>query len=228
MRSKVAGVNREASQAAFFQLMATGVPELTKLSGEHMLTMWICNNIFQVFISSTSSTQQCTEPACRPLTPEEADITHYIGGFVCSKLKQRNSDSKYNELLSAVISSAEPEQETLLAAKSRGRLTNLTRDGQCIFEQLEQIFCTIFPPTVVRVDVAEYADACLKNEIVQSCFHNATSNLDIDEKENVLLNIISLYFKVRVSQKCKVIIEKVRNKRRASKQEKALRSKLAK
>ena len=72
--------------------------------------MWICN-IFQVFISSTISTQQCTEFACRPLTPEEVDITHYIGLFVCSKLKQRNSDIKYNELLCAVISSAEPEEK---------------------------------------------------------------------------------------------------------------------
>ena len=230
MKSKVKGVNREASQAAFFKLMTGGVQELTAESGDHRLTMWICNNIFEAFLSRSASipTTSCDLSSTRPLSPEEADIAHYIGGFVCAKLKQRINNIECRQILETFISSAEPAQDTLCAAKSRGRLTNLTKDGQGIFVELEQIFFAIFPPTVTQADVEKYTGACIDNDIIQNCFHSSTGHMDMNSEDKLLKNIIALYFKVRAYQKCKVLVEKVRSKKRASKEEKALRSKLAK
>lgn len=230
LKSKVKGVNREASQAAFFKLMTGRVPELTAESGDHSLTMWVCNNVFEAFISRSASisSPSCDLSSARPLSPAEADITHYIGGFVCSKLKHRIKNLECKQILETLISSAAPARDTLCAAKSRGKLTALTKDGQCIFIELEQIFCTLFPPTVTRADVETYTGACIENDIIQNCFHNSTHHLDTISKDRILKNIIALYFKVRVHQKCKVLVEKMRSRKRASKQEKALRSKLAK
>ena len=193
---KVQTLNREASQALVFKFMASGAPELTALSRNHHLTMWLCTNALQAFLDSSIV---CTVPpveATSVMSPEEADIAHYIGGVVCCKLKQRNDE--YSGVINALVSSLEPERCTLLAAKSRGKLTNLTKDGKCLFVELEQVFRNLFPPSAVKVNVSEFFAVCVSDEVVQNCFHSATDCVDSDKKDKNLSAIIALYFKVRV------------------------------
>ena len=227
-RSTVKGVNREASQSAFFKLMARGVPQLTALSGHHQLKMWVCNNVFADFTTTPHPASADSCCSTTPISPEEADIAHYIGGFVVSKLKQRSSASDYLQVLDTFVSPMEPAHGTLLGAKSRGRLTNLTKDAQSIFVELEQVFCALFPSEAVQIDVGQYKAACTKNQVVQDCYHSATDHLDQQNKGKILLDVICLYFKVRVHHKCKVLIERARSQKRTAKQDRALRSKLAK
>ena len=227
-KSKLRGVNREASQTAFIQLMAGGVQDLTKLSGNHQLTMWISTTVFEGFCKTITTELPSTAETSMPISSEEADITHYIGGFVSCKLKKRHSDTKYKDVVTALESDEEPATNTLIAAKSRGKLTNLSKDGQCMFVELENVFRFLFPSSVVNASPTVYIEKCVGNDTVQDCFHSATHHLDTSLKGDVLSDMISLYFKVRIHQKCKCLIEKVRNKKRDSKKEKALRSKLAK
>ena len=146
--------------------MASGVHQLTALSGHHQQTMWVCNKVFADFTTMPhpASTDSCC--STKPISPEEADIAHYIGGFVVSKLKQRSSASDYLQVLDTFVSTMEPAHGTLLGAKSRGRLTNLTKDAQSIFVELEQAFLCI-------VSLWSSSDWC---GAVQSSLHEEPSS----------------------------------------------------
>lgn len=212
--------------------MAGGVQELTAVTGNHQLTMWLCVSIFPAFLSpvaaGSSASSEPPETASK-LSEDEADIAHYVGGFVCCKLKQRLHEERQKHVIKTFISQEQPEPKTLLAAKSRGRLTNLTKDGQCLFAELETVFRRLFPSTVITLEIEKYREACFQNDVIQDCFHNATGTLNIDtETESVLNAFINLYFKVRAHHKCKVFVENVRSKKKSSQKEKSLRSKLAK
>ena len=225
-KSKIPGVNREASQAKFFSMMSTGMQDLTAITGNHQLTMWLCVNAVELLARSGPTYSAAT--ATPPPTDEELDIVHYIGGFVVSKLKKRSRVSEYREVIETMISSSEPEPGTLLAVRSRGGLINLTQDGKSLFVELEQVFRELFPPLTLNIALSQFSRAVLSNQVVQDCFHNSTAGIDCSHKENVVSDIVALYFKVRVHHKCKTIIEKVRSKKRDATKEKALRSKLAK
>ena len=137
-KSRLRGVNREASQALFFKFMASGAPELTALSRNHHLTMWLCTNALQAFLDSSI---ECTLPpveATSVMPPEEVDIAHYIGGFVCCKLKQRNDE--YSGVINALVSSLEPERCTL-----QGCVSVSSKD---IFENLAGARCEVFTETL--------------------------------------------------------------------------------
>ena len=133
------------------------------------------------------------------LFSEETDLIHYIGGFVLCKLEQTHFHATYSSLLNCFISSANPSLDTLLAAKSRGRLTNLTKDAESMCVSFEVKFRHLFPPAVEKVDSSLYAAECLKDEVVQKCFHSET---DSDQKDQVLLDCIANFFKVGVHQNC--------------------------
>ncbi len=212
------------------KLLVAGCSDLTCYTGNHQLTMWLCVNVFADMLETTavpaSSATSSTSPA---MTPAEEDIAHYIGGFVCCKLRQRNSENLYRDLVNSLHNSEEPAESTLLFAKTRGGLLNLTEDAKCIFVQFEEVFRHLFPPSSVQLDIGTYFKACLDNDTVQNCFHSSThSSTDIGTKDKVLSNMISLYFKVRVHRQCRNVLEKVRSMKHDSKKEKSLRSKLAK
>lgn len=227
-KSKLSGVNKEHCQAAFYKMMAAGVPDLTALSGDHQLTMWLCINVLAEFWTSSSPLIEPKSSATLDaITLEEVDVAHYIGGFVCCKLKQRSKVSEYRAVVRALESDDDPDLKTLVAAKSRGQLTHLSKDGQCIFAELEKIFRYMFPSSATNISEDDFCQKCLTNEVIQDCFHNCTHSLDTTLKDNVLMDIISLYFKVRINQKCKCVVDKIRNTKLDSKKEKALRSKLA-
>lgn len=226
-KSRLRGVNREASQTAFYTLMTTGFPDLTELTCDHRLSMWLCTSLFPDFLrppvpAPTSSAVPIS------VSEAEVDVAHYIGGFVCCKLKQRSKNDSYTDVIDDFVSSEEPSPKTLLIAKTRGRLLNLNRDGQVMFETFEHIFRSLFPSSVVEVSVKKYVEVCSADNVVQDCFHNSTHGTTFDGKDQVLSAMINLFFKVRVHQKCKVILDTVRHRHRSSSKEKALRSKLAK
>ena len=63
---------------------------------------------------------------------------------MCCKLKHRNKLSEYREVLSPIESAEILEAKTLLAAKSRGKLTNLYKDSQSLFVKLNNFSVTYF------------------------------------------------------------------------------------
>ena len=214
-----------ASQAAMYKMLSGGVGDLTTACGDHQLCMWICINVFENFMALPRSNPTNSYPS---MSPAEEDVAHYIGGFVCHKLTNRNPMPRYQEVVQSLISGSPPEAGTLVEAKSRGKLTNLTRDGQFVFVELENVFRSVVSPSATNVCSKTYRDACLANDVVQDCFSSATRDIVCSSfNERVLSDIIFLYFKVRVNHRCKCVMEKVRTKP-DMKKEKSLRSKLSK
>ena len=112
-----------------------------------------------------------------------------------------------------------------ISSKVKGK-TNLTEDGKCIFLALEEIFRNQYPENVTNMEQSNFTEKCLNNHSIQNCFHSATDHVMSDKKKKVLLDIISLFFKVRVHHKCKIIIENIRRKKVDSQKQKSLHSKL--
>ena len=76
-------------------MMAAGVPDLTALSGDHQLTMWLCMNVLAEFWTSSPLIEAKSSATLAAIPEEEVDVAHYISGFVCCKLKQRSKFSEY-------------------------------------------------------------------------------------------------------------------------------------
>ena len=123
---KVSGASKEMCKAAFYKMMAACVLNLTALSEDHQMTMWLCANMSGEFWTSPSR----IEAQSTDITQEDADVAHYICCFVRCKLRQRKKLSEYKEVLSALESAEEPKPKTLLTAKSRGQLSNLSKDAK--------------------------------------------------------------------------------------------------
>ena len=151
------------------------------------------------------------------LTPEETDIVHFVVGFVIKNLWERSNNTEQKAILPSFITDFEPENNNFLAAKSRGNLTNITSEANCMFTELEQVFRqTAIPSAVCRsANEASYRKACQCNNIIQDCFRIATTEEEHGKsKDTVFLHIISQYLKVRVHQKCKVTVDKMRARSR--------------
>lgn len=227
------GINRETSQAKFFQDSSSedklaGVHSLT---GNHQLTMWVALNVFEKVLDKRVMNTYSPTTVVEPITSEEADIVHFVGGFVIKKLWAKCSSAEQQEILTSFITDSEPEHSTLLAAKSHGKLTNITSEAKCMFTEMEQVFREIVAPSARNpsVNEASYHKACQCNQVIQDCFHSSTHDKeDSKSKETALIKIISLYFKVRVHHKCKLHVDRIRARNRTSSKDKALRSKLAK
>ena len=88
-KSELTGPNKEAAraQSEFFQVISS--PErlagLTSVTGNHQLTVWLALNVFETFLNQSSVSTYSPTTVVEPLTPEEADIVHFVGGFVIKK-----------------------------------------------------------------------------------------------------------------------------------------------
>lgn len=202
------------------------MPEITNVTQDHRLTVWLALQVFRQFVDHQSHYDSTT--VVGPISKEEKDIAHYIGGCVIKKLQRKPSLSY--EVLSSFVSEASPENDTLLYAKSRGKLTNITCDARAMFVELEQVYRDTFPSITDPVSKeSQYVEACVNNIIIQSCFFNATYDIDTDnsQKETVFSKIIQFYFKIRVHHRCKIILDAVRARTKGSSKERSLRAKLA-
>jgi hypothetical protein len=228
-KSKVSGINRESSQAAFFQIMASGSTRIGSSEDQQLMT-WLSLQIFKICFDTFFAASDKSGATAKPITTEEEDITSYVGGSVIYKLERRApAESQERQILRTFISASEPEETSLLAAKSRGKLTNITNDAKKMFIELEQVFRDIFPTFTENMSYPDYMKACCDNTVIQDCFYSGSYSVsNSDVKDKVLLDVIKLYFKIRVHHRCRTVIEAVRAKSKISSKDKSLRSKLAK
>ena len=64
--------------------------ELSALTGDHQLTMWLALQVFIKALDRSNSHENNSRSLVKPITAEETDIAHYIVGAVISKLKIRS------------------------------------------------------------------------------------------------------------------------------------------
>lgn len=212
---------------AFYQKACDGMPQVTAITGDRQLTMWLALQVFTKLVDAMSRYSQLEGPVGK-VTNDEEDIAHYIGGCVISKLQKRSRTDGEREILSQFVSEAAPEEGTLLDSKSRGKLTNVTKDTKTMFVEMEQVFRDIFPHTDKGVSEIQYKDVCYKNQVIQDCYFSSVHSIDsISDKEKVLSDILHLFFKIRVHHKCKIIIDAIRSKAKVSSKDRSLRAKLS-
>ena len=144
VKSRVTGIHSEQSQAKLHQYMCSEASDLTELTKDRQLTMWLCTKALDWFARRQSSTSSRTSIiSSTTVSVEEADVASYIGGFICCKLKQRHSAEDYINVIDLLVSKMEPSHDTLFAAKSKGRLTNITNDGKSLFLSLFSMSMTL-------------------------------------------------------------------------------------
>lgn len=214
-------------------MIATGAKDLETDAGHQQLASWLAMDVFGRVLNNENETQTIAPDVIGTgldLTDEELDISHYIGGCAVSKLIRRSS-ALARDILQTFIDSTAPQPQTLLAAKSRGKLTNLKGAAKSIFSELEYVFRIVYPQSACSKDISinQYANECYDNQIIQDCFNTLTKDIEDDSaKEHVLSNIISFYFKVRVHHRCKTTLDIIRAQNKTSSKDRALRAKLAK
>ena len=121
--------------------MCRGANDLNELTKDCQLTMWLCTKALNWFARRQSSTSSRTSTiSSTAVSVEEADVASYIGGFICCKLKQKHAAEDYRNVIDLIVSKNEPSYDTPLAAKSRGRSANITKDGKSLFLAFEEIF----------------------------------------------------------------------------------------
>ena len=57
-----------------------------RLSNDYQLTMWLCTKCLELFVNSGSQPFLSNSDKASAISADEADIAHYIGGFVCVNL----------------------------------------------------------------------------------------------------------------------------------------------
>ena len=90
--SKFRGVNREQSQAAFYDMAKDGFPKLTHLTKKPQLSSWIAVRVFRQMVDRIYDSQDTKGVKVGLIQEVEKDIAHYIGGCMISKLKKRTKD----------------------------------------------------------------------------------------------------------------------------------------
>lgn len=188
---KILGNLREKSQAAFFSIAAAGMPELTEVAGDHRLMMWLSLQVLERTLDSFRSTTVTTSNLSKPLSSEESDIAHYIGGCVVAKLKKE----KWNEnmdFFSCFLEYRDADLDSLVGAKSRGNLINLTSPAKSFFAEMELVFRDTFAVSDEKMPESSFYNKCCANQVIQDCYHSLTHC--VDDTERVFPKIISFFF----------------------------------
>ena len=100
---------------------------------------------------------------------------------------------------------------------------------KCIFVALHVLFNYQYPISVTKIEQSNFIENAKKksvNSVKKKSVNSVTDHMMSDKKDTVLLDIIAQFFKIRVHQKCKIILEKFRRKEVGSQKQKSLPSKL--
>lgn len=87
--------------------------------------------------------EEATLSSCSPLTFEEENAIHYVGGYVIKTLKDKEADEELlhgmNHLIDKNVKSTSEVSESAVWVKeiSRGRLIHITQEAQQVFVAIE-------------------------------------------------------------------------------------------
>ena len=214
----------------YHQLMKLGTPQVTAVTSNHALAVLLSFQVFQTLIDKATK-EESTPLASNKneVTPEEVDISAYIGGSIVFKLKKRYTASRndsHNGVLTYFIDRSATEQPfsfpSLTSVKSRGGLINLTSPGRAIFQQLEVKFRYCYPEGRTQMSSDEFREACH----VDCIFTDHFPKTSMDVEQQVFKDMVLLYFKIRSYSTLQNRMEMFYYKSRQSKKQKALRKTL--
>ena len=156
------------------------------------MAIWIALQVLNKALDESARKKTATSLSS-VIAPMERDVAHYIGGAVIAKSKHKIKNDGVLNLLNTLSSNEAPEEGTLLNAKSRGRLTNLTSDSKAMFVKMKQVFRDIFSPTTAKIKAGDYKVACYNNKVIQDCYFSSVS--ESDRRDIVFQTLVSCILK---------------------------------
>ena len=129
------------------------------------MAIWIALQVLNKALDESARMKTATSLSS-VIAPQERDVAHYIEGAVIAKLKHKSKNDGVLNLLNMLSSNEAPEEGTLLNAKTRGRLTNLTSDSKTMFVEMKQVFRDIFSATTAKIKAGDYEVACYNNKVI--------------------------------------------------------------
>ena len=176
--------------------------------------------------------QQLAQERPKAISDKELGGLQYLSGYVIYKfLKKTRNSPKYksdvNQAIIGVLETLIEEEHTsqrLIETQSRGGLTAVKEEIQKIFENAERLFKVhTSSSTVFKIDTRAITNGLLINTEVVSLFNSLIEDsgvaIDPEVTDNMLENMLNLYFRVRsfsyakdVTNKHKFALKKKKNK----------------
>ena len=216
--------------------------DVSKITRSEQLTLFLCRRLFDCLTKQTQSSTPTLD--AQFLSDEDKDIVNYIGGSVVSKLKkaawQHTSEKEERLVILRTLqvthgdkaidhSSSESKEDVhskMTHTLDRGGLVYLKPKITEMFWLLECLFCQASKGTTFsKYDYMKVC--CSNNEVLCNYFETVYEAEGPDElKEELLGSLICLYFKIRIYQRCRVFMDKIRGQKQMAKKQKGLRKTL--
>ena len=181
-------------------------------SGNKPAASMVCLKLMKTLVkanySPPGSTQRQDE---EPMTSKEEDVITYIAGYLLKKLQHYQGTS--------VLTTT--EASGYLAAKDRGGLTRPSSEFVAVIYEMERAFREL---PLKSAKLSDFQEILLNYSVHFNFFilldevHGTTEN-----KELFYIDLCSLFFVVRIHQKCRNIVDKYIQSTKISRKSKALR-----
>lgn len=225
--------SREKAWRTFHRLVTERpglIDRVAEIIGDEKLSAYFSLRLFKHLIDAKfKDTNVSLLPDQTPSCPEHQSIVFHIGGSTIKKLQKvafkRKDGEGVLETLSVLVS--EDEYEGLTKTLDRGGLIYLKPQAQYMFLQVEGCFCKYSEGKTVLL-VSDFVSLCLRNDEIVCSFYEMVENCQAaeNEKNDVLFDILKLFFKIRAYQKCKVAIDGLFQKEKRARKQRPLRKTL--
>ena len=234
----------ERGESQWYKNTASHHQDITKITRSEQLTLFLCRRIYD-YLTKPHQSSSSSSSDIQSLSDEDKDIVNYIGGSVVSKLKkaawQHASEKEERLVILRTLqatsgdkgtdhSSSESKEDVhskMTHTLDRGGLVYLKPEITQMFWLLEYLFCQASKGTTFSKN--DYLKVCCSNnEVLCAYFETVYEAEGTDElKEELLGSLVSLYFKIRIYQKCRVFMDQIRAQKQMAKKQKGLRKTLA-
>ena len=214
---------KEQSWGRFHEAVVSNHSKITDITKSTELTSFLCLRLFEKLmnppsLSTTTSLNIKSSSSTSKTSSRKKDIVVYIGGSVVAKLRKaayRLSEGERSArlgVLSQLLSTDATRGDTLTDVLDRGGLTRIKPQIEHMFVCMEEVFAELFTGKH-NLAVSKFVSACCATDDILCGFYETiyTSEADDTIKEQIFKNILSLYFKIRVHQKCRVYMDLVRS-----------------
>ena len=194
-------------------------------------TFLLCLEVFERLKKVNYSKPEATPVVHRPVSTEEKDILHYIGGSIINSLKNSLTLNEEQEGQIAVVDSLATKkapkdigfERSMTSLLDRGGLTYIKPGMAGCMAHLEEQFREMH-----WGNREDFQTRCLNNAVLISEYYTATYSClaSEDDKEYILLRILKLFYKIRIHHKCKMLIDNYRFQRQVSSKKKGIRKQL--
>ncbi|XP_065653296.1 uncharacterized protein LOC136080495 [Hydra vulgaris] len=193
-----------------------------------LLVLQIGNHILSFCKKQQNTAHE--ENITKPISAQELDGLQYLAGYVVHKFIKKTRNNKYYnskinqdtmEILKKFTTDAFIDQK-LICTQNRGGLTVATKECQSIFILTEGMFRReTSQSNLKRIDVAKMVSSLMEDRKIISLYSNIVETFEnensvsySDLANNILENMLKLYFRIRSFSLTKDIVQLHKEKKK--------------